>query len=66
MDSQGSSVDWSDCADALTDLNLRHTHMPTEAFPGVFGEQRERAFISGEQRPNFEGIRGTKIILGTL
>ena len=35
MGSQGSSIssagnqDWSDCADAQTDLNLRCTHMPT-------------------------------------
>ena len=32
--------------------------------PRGFGEQGKRVFISGEQRPNFEGNRGTKTILG--
>ena len=31
-----------------------------EALPGVLGNRGKRAFISGEQRPNFEGNRGTK------
>ena len=35
-----------------------------EALPGVLGNRGNRAFISGEQRPNFEGNRGTKTILG--
>ena len=36
-----------------------------EALPGVFGNMGNRAFISGEQRPNFEGNRGTKTIFGS-
>ena len=35
-----------------------------EALPGVLGNREKRAFISGEQRSNFEGNRGTKTILG--
>ena len=34
-----------------------------EALPGVLGNRGKRAFISGEQRPDFEGNRGTKTIL---
>ena len=34
-----------------------------EALPGVLGNGK-MAFISGEQRPHFEGNRGTKTILG--
>ena len=37
-----------------------------EVLPGVFGNRGKRAFIPGEQRPNFEGNRGTnKKYLGT-
>ena len=32
--------------------------------PRGFGEQGKRVFTSGEQRSNFEGNRGTNIILG--
>ena len=32
--------------------------------PGGFGEQGKREFISGEQRPNFQGSRGTMTIFG--
>ena len=35
-----------------------------EALPGVLGNRGNMAFISGEQRPNFEGSKGTKTILG--
>ena len=35
-----------------------------EALPGVLGNRGIRAFISGEQRPNFEGNWGTNTILG--
>ena len=35
-----------------------------EALPGVLENRGKRVFISGEQRPNFEGNRGTKTILG--
>ena len=35
-----------------------------EALPGVLGNRGKRVFILGEQRPNFEGNRGTKTILG--
>ena len=35
----------------------------SEALQGVWGTRGKRAFISGEQRPNFEG-NGTKTILG--
>ena len=33
-------------------------------FQGVLGNREKRAFISGEQRPNFEWNRGTKTLLG--
>ena len=36
----------------------------SEALPGVLGNRGKRVFISGEQRPNFEGNRGIKTILG--
>ena len=39
-------------------------HLIVEALPGVMGNRGNRAFISGEQRSNFEGNRGTKTILG--
>ena len=35
----------------------------SEALPGVLGNRGKRVFISGEQRPNFEGNRGIKTIL---
>ena len=35
-----------------------------EALPGFLGNRGNRAFISGEQRSNFEGNMGTKTILG--
>ena len=35
-----------------------------DALPGVLGNRGKRVFISGEQRSNFEGNRGTKTILG--
>ena len=38
--------------------------MTIEALPGVWGNREKRAFILGEQRPNFEGNRGSKTILG--
>ena len=35
----------------------------SEALPGVLGNRGNRAFISGEQRPNFEG-NGNKDNIG--
>ena len=44
----------------LSDLDVEGT----EALPGVLGNRGKRAFISGEQRLNYEGNRGTKTIFG--
>ena len=38
--------------------------MTIEALPGVWGNREKKAFILGEERPNFEGNRGSKTILG--
>ena len=48
----------------LTIVMLNIFMFYTEALPGVLGNRGKRVFISGEQRPNFEGNRGTKTILG--